>query len=207
MTGTVFASHPPDRLTESLSRQTVLYLKQIFVPESMWRHLVGGMRQQQFARWLADSLPELPFGTLRQPIAPEANWQPLVGDTRQASFARWTNLGAAALSTWARAHVPRLIVKGTARGTLASLISIPIHIEHADRLHPKTIVLVSNVPEDTALSVGSPLGAGAWIVPADLLERLAIVSYALPSQRQLTLDLLDSDGNVLSSARVLVEVA
>lgn len=144
---------------------------------------------------------------LRQTSGAEFSWQFMLSDRRHASLARWTDLGVPISGVWPRAQGVQLGVKGPARGKLASMVPIPVAIENADRLGQGTVLLVTNVPEHTALSVGKPLGAGAWLVPTDLIERLGIISYALPPKRALTFDLLTADGRVLSSARVPVDIS
>jgi len=86
------------------------------------------------------------------------------------------------------------------------MVRLPVAIDNADLLDRQTVLLITNVPKYSALSVGKPLGAGAWVVPAKLMRDLAIISYALPSRRPLTLDLLTPDGDIISSAEVLVEI-
>ena len=86
------------------------------------------------------------------------------------------------------------------------MVRVPVAIDNVERLDRQTVLLITNVPEYSALSVGKPLGAGAWVVPADMVQDLAIISYALPSRRSLTLDLLTPEGDIISSAEVLVEI-
>lgn len=162
------------------------------------------------ASHLPDRLFESPASetgrALTKMIGPEIMWQRIAGETRHGSLAQWTHLGASASSNWTTVPVPRLRAEGAVKGGLAELISIPINIRHSDRLNPRAVVAVSNVPEHAALSLGKPLGAGVWIIPSDALEHLSIISYALPSQQQLIFDLLAPDGRSISTARVRLEL-
>lgn len=146
------------------------------------------------------------FNVLQQTFGADASWQFVAQDARHGSLARWSDLGVSLSKIWTGTRGTTLDVKGAARGPLASMVNLPVAIDNADRLDRHTVLLVRNVPEYSALSVGRPLGAGAWVVPADFIRGLGIISYAQPSRRPLILDLVTSDGMVVSSAEVLVEI-
>lgn len=147
------------------------------------------------------------LNSLQHTFGAEAGWHYIAQDVRRGSLAQWSALGASLSKVWTDTHKAHLEVKGAARGSLATMVRLPIEIENADRLDRKAVLLVTNVPEHSALSRGKPLGAGAWVVPAHSLRDLAIISYALPISRPLILDLLTPDGKILSSAEVLMEIS
>lgn len=143
---------------------------------------------------------------LQQTLGAEAGWQFLARDVRRGSMAQWSTLGAPLSKVWTDAYQAHLDVKGPARGPLATMVRLPVEINNADRLDRRAVLLVTNVPENSALSAGRPLGAGAWVVPLHAVRDLAIISYAQPSRRPLSLDLMTPDGKILSSAEVLMEI-
>jgi hypothetical protein len=102
---------------------------------------------------------------------------------------------------------PRLVA-GAIEGPLATMLHVPLRIENAARLDRNSILLVTNVPDYTALSLGQPLGAGTWVVPASRVGDLGIIAYAQPASRQrLAFELLSRDGELISTATTSFSVA
>lgn len=159
--------------------------------------LIEVFSRQSMAAFLPDAL----FGDMSWGEPTATNVRPSLAVNSAAG-----RIAPASVSSPAPA--PRLVSANSFAGPLATMVPIPLEIENADRLERDTVVLVTNVPENAALSAGRPLGAGTWIVPAGSASELGIIAYAKPPARQrLLFDLVSPEGTLISSAQASLEIA
>ncbi len=149
--------------------------------------------------WAVASLDEIKFDRSSPASATDKQ-----AEIRQAGFVRIQGFAGLWQSLTSDAPPPRLSTKLTIEASPGETVALPIHIESAEPLPTSASLVVRGVPEFASLSAAEPQSDGSWRVPIPGARDVKLTAYAQPARDQeLTIELQDSDGEIVSRASTL----